>query len=232
MLTSDKAPYIVALLVTVLGWHVSQLTEGIRAGHAVGYQVAYDETSKSVRAEVRNSSRTKPIVGARFALVCKRTGGCFESLNGLAGDSAIYGWKKVLPPTADLTEIEPESRDQIEAVTTLAAGGVLVFGGKTPFGRGSFEFYFKPDPDANQSLDLYIYRSDSIQGFFIENYFLIVLASLAFLLFLFVIAMTYTTIVEFRSKKTERVKRKRTSTASKKPVKTPIKEEIIGAPGT
>lgn len=172
---SDKAPYVIGLLVTILGWHISQLADDVRSAHAVTYSVHIHSAQRTVVARIHNVSKTKSLPNVTFSLACSGTQRCLdaktafinvEAPNGLAGSEFI------------------PSDGALLMVTTLAAGGRLEIGAGLRAGTSPPKLIFVPDPA--KPLDIYLMESASVRGFIVEYYVEIVFVSFLLLLALLV----------------------------------------------
>jgi hypothetical protein len=180
--TSDKAPYVVGLLATILGWHVSQLAEEVRSTRAVAYSVAFDTDDRTITATIENVSKTKSLVEAEFALACGSGKSCLLLQPAPPQQKARrYGFVRVAPPNApSATQFTVNDPREISIKTTLAAGGRLEFGGTLERDAPIPSFFFKPD--AQKPLDIYLYEAGSPIGVVVRNYFTIILISFIVLL--------------------------------------------------
>lgn len=183
---SDKAPYVLGLLVTVLGWHVSQFVNEITRTQAVSYNLTIDSETREVVAEIRNVSRTKSLINATFSVACRGGVQCLVPLERPEpGESPEYGRIRTFPPNS----VHPIQRlNESTAITymgTVAAGGRYAIIGRAARADSQIEFYYLPDPA--QPLDIFIYKRRTVTGFLVENYlrmlvisFVLCLAALIF----------------------------------------------------
>jgi hypothetical protein len=193
--SSDKAPYIFGLLVTVIGWHVTQIGNEVTKTQSVTYRLNVDHRTGGVAVLVRNVSRTRSLVKATFSLDCPGGVDCLAPLREQAsGEEAVYA--EVLPIAPNNLAPSPapqQSAASATVVNTVAAGGryeIVARLAAPPGPRARrnpivawlapadppVEFFFTPDPE--RPLDILLYDSRSITGFLVENYFRIVVASL------------------------------------------------------
>jgi hypothetical protein len=134
LLRSASAPFVIAALLSVLGWHIGTLTEEIRETRSVVYEVVDLGEGDTITAVVTNVSKSEMLVGAKFALVCKDVKRCLD-----------YETKGVelFPPTAD-DSISLDGNDRILAFTVdLAAGGRIGVSAKRRT-ADQVSFYFFP----------------------------------------------------------------------------------------
>ena len=173
---SDKAPYIVGLLVTLLGWHIAQLVEDLRSAKSLTYSVSVEGHPGRVTAYLRNVSKTNAIVGARFTLACAPDVSCL-----VADTQKVVVQEPHLITASDIIS----ASDSIQVETSLAAGAALSFGAQLS-GRGSDpKFYFMPG--AENTLDIYLIKRWSVRGVLVENQFAILFTSFVILIILLVV---------------------------------------------
>jgi xanthosine utilization system XapX-like protein len=176
---SEKAPYILGLLITIIGWHISQIANEISKTQAVSYSVDVDRTTKDVAAHIRNVSRTKSLVDVTFALECEGAARCFEPLRPAPRGQETYGRIEAVPPNATSRQEVQDSPIRILAKNTVAAGGEFRIRGRLLDPNARVNLFFFPNPDESQRpLDIYLYKRDTIGGLFVENYLTILGLSL------------------------------------------------------
>lgn len=209
---SDKAPYILGLLVTVIGWHVTQIGNEVTKTQAVTYRLDVDPRTREIVVLIRNVSRTKSLVRATFSLDCPRAINCLEPLyTPEEGEDPVYGVVRAIAPNALApASPPPSSAASVALINTVAAGGRYeIVARLARYHRRFFrahplapwfeiydpqiEFFFTPDP--NRPLDILIYDSRSITGFLVENYFRILIVSF----FLFAGLLLYSIASNLRS---------------------------------
>ena len=175
MQPGGNAPsYIVGLLATLLGWHLSELADDIRSTRAVSYRIERPEPGRIV-AEVHNVSKTRSLVEVDFALACPGRDPC------VAPDTHRV---EVHPPNAPGATTIHSGPRAVLITTTLAAGGRLEFGAALSDKGVAPRFLFVPSE--TNPLDIYVFDAASPRGFVVENYFEIILASFALLSIAFV----------------------------------------------
>lgn len=165
ILRSDKAPYVVALLVSLLGWHLAQLTDDIRSTRSVLYSVNSNSSSGKITALVHNVSKTHSLKAGRFSLACLPNESCF---------AANSEETKVHPPNGAKVEVFPDST-AITIVASLPAGGKITFGGRLRDKGRQPRFLFVPDEE--NMIDIYVFDGDGIRGFLVRNYFGLIFGS-------------------------------------------------------
>ena len=197
LLRSSSAPFLIAALLSVLGWHIGTLTKDIRDVRSVVYEV--HDTGKAgstITAIINNVSKSQMLEQATFALVCK----------GVEEQCLDYDSRniKLFPPTATDPGILSGNNSILGIKVDLAAGGRI---GVTIKRRTAqevrFLFYPKgspltepseldatgaaPDASAGSGTeDIYVLDGGTPRGWVVLNYFNIVLASFFIVLLLFV----------------------------------------------
>jgi len=190
---SDKAPYVLGLLVTVIGWHVSQIVNEIRSIQAVSYSVGINRKTGDVTALVRNVSRTRSLAGAIFSLECDNGESCFEALDPFEeGETPVYGSVEAIPPHALTRQVRRDSASSIMFTNTVAPDGRYRIVGKLASSHRHAEvnFFYIPIPNRDgRPLDIYVYNRDTLRGVVIENYLGLLGVSLLLCLIFLVITL-------------------------------------------
>lgn len=191
---SEKAPYVLGLLVTVIGWHVSQLVNEITNTQAVSYSVHVNRHTREVSALIRNVSRAKSLIDVTFMLECADAESCFEPLDPpLPNEEPIYGSIEAIEPNATTRQLVLDSPIQLRFTNTVAAGGRYRIMGRLAPSHADAEvrFFFIPEEDRQRRpLDIYLYRRNTVTGLFVENYLLILGISLV----LCILALVYSLV--------------------------------------
>lgn len=198
ILTSDKAPFVLGLLVTIIGWHVSQFVAEITKTQAVSYNLQVDRETRDVVASIRNVSRTKSLVNATFSIACANGENCLVPLYPPEAEAEpVYGGIRSFAPNSVHPEPRRNSARSIAFRATIAAGGRFAIVGRLARPDARAEFFFIPDQQ--RPLDIYIYDRNTVMGFLVENYLLILLVSFLF----FTIALMYSILFGLRSNREE-----------------------------
>lgn len=173
---SDTAPYAFGLLLTVLGWHVSQFVTEITQTQAVSYSVRVDSETREIVAEIRNVSRTKSLTNATFSLSCRGGAHCLTPLEPPEpGSDPEYGTIRTFPPNAVQPVPVADEPHRVAFRSTVAAGGRYAIVARAARADAPIDFYYVPDP-ANP-LDIFIYRRNTVTGFLVENYLRVLVVS-------------------------------------------------------
>lgn len=194
---SDKAPYILGLLVTVISWHVSQFVNEITQTRAVSYSVSINPKTHDVVAEIRNVSRTKSLVNAQFQLACEDGRDCLAPIRTPGrGEVPVHGEvRSIAPNFVHARAVSDEARG-VTFVSTVAAGGGYDITARLVGPDYGVQFYFLPDPE--NPLDIYIYDRHSMLGFLVQNYLLILVISCVACLLLLVIFLGRSIVLSLR----------------------------------
>jgi hypothetical protein len=200
LLRSSSAPFVIAALLSVLGWHIGTLTKDIRDTRSVVYQVR--DTGKAgatINTIITNVSKSEMLENASFALVCENLEPCLD-----------YDSRDVVlfPPTATDSGILSGDSPILGIKVDLAAGGRIGVSVKRATAHKVFFLFFpKGLPIAEESEaaapaggppaagagrgqsgteDIYVLDGGTPRGWVVLNYFNIVLASFFGVLILFV----------------------------------------------
>ena len=165
---SDKVPYIVGLLLAVIGWQISQLVTMITSTRAVAYELSIDRTSGEVVARVKNVSRTKSLENVTFAISCAAPQPCFAPLVAAEADEEpMFGNIRPVPPNLPVVTARSDSQMSIQYTNSIAAGGEFRIVGRLIRPDMAVNFYFIPGPSPP---DIFIYDGDSLTGFVVEHF--------------------------------------------------------------
>lgn len=177
-LRAEKVPYAIGFLITLLGWHVTQLADEIRNTRSVGYRIE-EQAGSVLVVSIHNVSKSKSVADATFALACPKAAAC------MAGGTVEI---VVTPPTAG--PAQPTRSDEFVAITTtLAADGRVGFRVARKPGQPSPSFFYVPNSE--KPIDIFVFNARSLRGFVIEHYLQLVLASFLGLLALIVGMVAY-----------------------------------------
>ena len=188
---SDKAPYIFGLLLTVLGWHVSQFVTEITRTQAVSYSVRIDPGTREVVAEIRNVSRTKSLINATFSLSCRGGANCLVPIETPEpGSDPEYGTIRTFPPNGVQPTPVTDEPHGVAFRGTVAAGGRYAIVARAARTDAPINFYYVPDPD--RPLDIFIYRRNTVTGFLVENYLRLLVVSFALCLLALLASIVFT----------------------------------------
>jgi len=201
LLRSSSAPFVIAALLSVLGWHIGTLTKDIRDTRSVVYQL--DDSGKAgatINTIITNVSKSQMLENAKFALVCENVDPCLD-----------YGSRNVVvfAPTATDPSILSGDDPILGITVDLAAGGrlgvsvkrktagkvyFLFFPGELPLAEESATDDPTAEPAAARAAgeqsgteDIYVLDGGTPRGWVVLNYFNIVLASFFGVLILFVL---------------------------------------------
>ena len=77
-LHDEKWPFAVAFLLSLLGWHITQLTDEVRSAITVLYSVEIDEANRLYTVRLENASRKRSISDVRFLIQCEGSSACLD----------------------------------------------------------------------------------------------------------------------------------------------------------
>ncbi len=201
LLRSSSAPFVIAALLSVLGWHIGTLTKDIRDTRSVVYQVRDSgKAGATINTTITNVSKSEMLENASFALVCENLEPCLD-----------YDSRDVVlfPPTATDSGILSGDSPILGIKVDLAAGGKIGVSVKRATAHKVYFLFFpKGLPIADESEagepgaqpaaapaaaggksgteDIYVLDGGTPRGWVVLNYFNIVLASFFGVLILFV----------------------------------------------
>ncbi len=201
LLRSSSAPFVIAALLSILGWHIGTLTKDIRDTRSVVYQVEDRDPDGlgSITAVITNVSKSQMLEQANFALVCEDLDPCLD-----------YDTRNVVifPPTADDSLHLSGDQPMLGFTVDLAAGGrigvtvkrktaanvkFLFFPKGLPFAElsaaeGGGDVAVPPGAGATKpgTKDVYVLNGDTLRGWVVLHYFNIVLGSFFLVLAVFV----------------------------------------------
>lgn len=177
-LLTDKIPYLVTLLLSLLGWHFTHLIDEVRSHNAVTYEIS--STADSYEVTIHNVSKKKSLIAAQFALSCPQLKHCIvpESANIVAYPPTF------VPPTG----LEGD-RSFVMTTVTMGLGGKVGIKLKKAPGLAEPKLFFVPNPD--KPIDIYMTDSGSLTGFVVTHYLRILIATFILLLGFLVAALLH-----------------------------------------
>jgi len=177
VLTADKAPFILVLLLTAAGWQASQLMDEAKSYRAaVSYRVSVDSTDRVLTAHVRNESRTATIVRPRFTLDCPSFEPCLVPLGPVEpGEYPHFAEVEAIPPVALSNVSHHGSSRRASVVITLPPGGQYQIKARLIDTNRRPVFFYIPDSETSQGV--YLYDRNTFIGTVVDNYLLILLGS-------------------------------------------------------
>lgn len=114
---SNSAPFLLALIVSALGWYVGQINSDIRTTKVAVYSLDADERTPRATVMIKNVSRTQSLENITFALVCR--GDVDDSKTAHNEGQFISP-----PPIAPIgSRLKARSSGQVAASASLAPGG-------------------------------------------------------------------------------------------------------------
>lgn len=168
ILSSDKGPFLLTLLLAVLTWQVGEIVATLQAGQPLLYEIDIDRTGTIdepryvARLSIENASQSAAIKDFEFLMVCPDQSDCF-----VGQDAQIVA----IPPTFTRGITIQADNSFVGLKGLLAAGGRLIVEGELNRDVGDLRAIFVIDPD-NPS-DAFALRASTLRGFMVRNYFVI-----------------------------------------------------------
>lgn len=189
---STTAPYLLALIVSALGWYVGQIDREIRSARSAVFTVERGENEQSITVTIENVSRTQALEDFQFAVVCK---------NGsiVASREHNVGQLVLRPPVQPIRQAVQHHPGQVTVDASLAPGGSIGLSTHLKDCSSSAEFYYKP----KGSSQLYMLNSNSTTGFVVKNYNKILVVSFILFLLTFIGWLAGTAYHNFRRQSDE-----------------------------
>jgi hypothetical protein len=160
MFQSNSAPFLLALIVSALGWYVGEISQDLRNTKIATYRLDADEKAPHAKVMIQNVSRTQSLDNITFALVCPRAP---------SGDKASNRGKLITrPPIAPINEVlNPDQAGEMSVNTSLAPGGAIGLEATLADCPASpLKFYYRPSgPDR-----FLLVERDSIEGRLARKY--------------------------------------------------------------
>src|SRR5690348_3793145 len=138
-LHDEKWPFAVAFVLSLLGWHITQLVEEVRSSVTVLYSINIDEAKQLYTVRLENASRKKSVSNVRFLIQCPGSTAC---LDAAAKATDII---EVPPTYSSGSPLIDDNSMQIKL--NIAAGGAFGMRAKLRQGAPRPEFYFVLAPE-------------------------------------------------------------------------------------
>jgi len=118
-------PYVLAIIVSALGWQLTQISAEIASTRAASYRITIDEDARTAELRLKNISRSQPIEQLTFSLVCREKGECFtkDRADGQTGNYARF--KAVAPVAPTGSNIVSANAELVTFTLTIPAGGSI-----------------------------------------------------------------------------------------------------------
>lgn len=164
---TSAAPYVLALIVTAIGWYFGRLTTEIEATRAASYYIETNAEAQTATVHLTNVSRKEPLVKLQFSLVCRQPPCFTEKLRGT--ESGKFAHLSAVPPVAtSATRMLKLLPDEVTIVTTLPAGGSVDIVAYVAAPDSDLLFFYLPDSETPTYL--YLYSGRTLFGWIIRNY--------------------------------------------------------------
>jgi len=178
-LKDEKWPFVIGFLLSLASWHIAQLTDEIRSAATVLYSVEIDRSKRTYFVSIENISKEKSVSGVTFLIQCRGGAACI--------DSASPETRKVdVPPT--YSSGNPIADDNSMRIKLhIAAGGKFGMRAKLYDAAERPEFFLMLTSESPS--DVYILDSNSLRGWFVGNYLLLVTVSFVVTLLVFLLLL-------------------------------------------
>lgn len=186
-------PYVLTLLVSVLGWQLNTISNEITSANAASYGISVDAESKTVSLNVKNLSRKHTLKDIKFSIVCRAEGACFGPADPTRSGSDLAHIVAHAPVAPTETVFVRRAVDEVSAKSTLPAGSKVEIVAKYISETPDFILYYLPDKENN--IELYLLEQSSLFGWFVSNYIIIILISAVFVAFLIISWMVCSVLV-------------------------------------
>lgn len=164
-LHDDKAPFAIALLFGAFGWHITQITNEVKAARSVSYQVISNPETDTQRIHLQNISSDIYLRDLNFELNCPNAAPCIDPETVSV---------KAVAPVVIRQNIAADSVDTV-IKTYLPASSALWIESKRIKGAKFPEFHYTPTPEQESGISLL--KSTSWRVFLVRYYLEIILSS-------------------------------------------------------
>lgn len=157
---SDSAPYVLALIVSALGWYFAQLTEELRSSRTAIYTVSHSSLNRTAEVTFENLSRSEAMRGLIVHAACDGDSRVDPSVRNRSR-TIVY------PPHRPLEDTGLESTARQESYRIgIAPGGAIGVNFSLPNCQSTITLSFNQESDPQ----FYLIPSRSIEGFVASNY--------------------------------------------------------------
>jgi len=156
---SNSAPFILALIVSALGWYVGEINSDIRNTKVATYRLDAEANAPRAVVTIENVSRTESLEDIVFALEC---GGDVDERQSGNNRGGIVKF----PPIAPIKGIVDRTAGRIAVTASLAPGGAIGLRAALADCRGPLVFYYKPKGNDH----FLLLSGSSLRGWMAKNY--------------------------------------------------------------
>ncbi|WP_305968261.1 MULTISPECIES: hypothetical protein [unclassified Mameliella] len=170
LFTSQQAPAILAVILSVIGFYISTVIAEIRSQPVVTYHFG-QSTDGTAKLRLKNVSLAQVVADARFEIAC--TDGREDCL--MAHPSGTFAVIDRTPPVSPTNVTLEASPREATIRANLVPGAVVALSVRqTPAAKGvPLEFYYTASKTAPEALLLFDARS--LTALFVDNYFTLML---------------------------------------------------------
>jgi len=181
-------PYLLVLVVSILGWQVNAISTELTSANAASFHVKVYEPEKMVGVQLQNLSRKNAMRNVRFSLVCRSSvSPCFGatgSQQNLFDQTNIIAYSPVAPTA---TKIAVISADEVTIRTDLPSGAMVEVRAPYAAADPDFVFYYVADTPvaraeakepADRQSEIFLVEANSLLGLLLANYVDILIFSL------------------------------------------------------
>lgn len=166
-LRDDKAPFAIALLLGAFGWHITQITNEVKAARSVAYEVDESPATDIQRIHLQNISSDIYLRDLNFELNCPDAAPCIdpESVSVKAVQPVVIRQNITADP------VDTVIKTYLPASSSLWIESRRVKGARFPV------FHYTPTPEQESGISLL--KSTSWRVFLVRYYLEIILLSFA-----------------------------------------------------
>lgn len=187
LFTSDKAPAILVVLLSVVGFYVSTVVTEIRGQAAVTYDFTTDRDG-SASLRLKNVALATTVENARFEMAClSQRPDCLDPMSDRDGD--FHRLTRLPPVSPNNIDVVSSARGAVLSATLLPGAVIEITvqrSGRAISDKDELVFFYNANEDAPQVLLLL--KSAMLTSLLIDKYFdVMVLAFMAALVGLVVV---------------------------------------------
>jgi len=163
----DPIPYVLAIVVSALGWQLTNISSEISKTLSLSYNVEVNKSKNIATLHLKNISKGKSVKSLEFSLVCRETSDCFRNV-GSNNDQEYAELIAVPPVGTSATEMKVNSNSTISFKTSLPAGGSVKILTNLVDYENDILFYYTPSEEIPDNISLF--GNQSLMAILTENY--------------------------------------------------------------
>ena len=188
---SNSAPFLLALIVSGLGWYVGQINEDLRNTKVATYRLDADADAPHARVMIQNVSRTQSLDKISFALVCP--------IAATPDKTRLNQGDYIAPPP--IHPIDPvlgrDESGQMSVSASLAPGGSIGLEATlADCAKSPLQFFYRPSGTDR----FLLLEQNSIDGWMASKYRYLLLILFVVLSFLFLVWIAVSITFWWRSR--------------------------------